>query len=458
MTLIASISGIRGTIGGQPGEGLTPVDLVKFCTAYAEYILSNNRGRCIVVGRDARVSGEMVSRLVTGTLMACGLDVLDLGLTTTPTLETKVPRVQAAGGIVLTASHNPGEWNALKLLDHQGCFMGSEEGTALLKRVQSGDMKAYASVDELGQYKTDDQALEEHLDEIMALPAVQPEAIARMGWRIMVDGINSTGALAVPALLRRLGVHQIDVLNAEPHGRFAHNPEPLREHLEELCSGVVRQSADLGIVVDPDVDRLAFVCEDGSLFGEEYTLVAVADYILGIHPGPAVSNLSSSRALRDLCQRHGQEYYASAVGEVNVVRTMRQVKAVIGGEGNGGVIVPDLHYGRDALVGIALFLSHLALRGCSAKSLRDTYPTYEMAKEKVSFDPNQRPEALLQRLSDAFADAQQNWEDGLKIDLENAWLHVRKSNTEPILRIYTEATSLEEAQALAEKARQILLL
>lgn len=456
MTLIASISGIRGTIGGPHGQGLTPVDLVQFCTAYAEYIKAQNHGRLLVVGRDARVSGEMVSRLVTGTLMACGLDVLDLGLTTTPTLETKVPRIQAAGGIVLTASHNPGEWNALKLLDHEGCFLGPEDGAALLERVRSAVPVEYAAVDRIGSYSTDQKALDEHLDEILALPEVRREAIARMDWKIIVDGINSSGAFAVPALLRRLGIQKIEVLNAEPNGRFAHNPEPLREHLDEICSEVVRQSADLGIVVDPDVDRLAFVCEDGSLFGEEYTLVAVADYILGIKKGPAVSNLSSSRALRDLCLHHGQDYHASAVGEVNVVRTMRKVEAVIGGEGNGGVIFPDLHYGRDALVGIALFLSHLALKATSVKALRDSYPRYEMAKEKVSFDPSQDPEDLLQKLADSFPNAQHNREDGLKIDLDTSWLHVRKSNTEPILRIYTEAPTDQEAKDLALVARQIL--
>lgn len=456
MTLIASISGIRGTIGGPHGQGLTPIDLVQFCTAYAEYIKAQNHGRLLVVGRDARVSGEMVSRLVTGTLMACGLDVLDLGLTTTPTLETKVPRIHAAGGIVLTASHNPGEWNALKLLDHEGCFLGPEDGAALLERVRSSVPVDYAAVDHIGSYSTDQKALDEHLDEILALPEVRRDAIARMDWKIIVDGINSSGAFAVPALLRRLGIQKIEVLNAEPNGRFAHNPEPLHEHLDEICSEVVRQSADLGIVVDPDVDRLAFVCEDGSLFGEEYTLVAVADYILGIKKGPAVSNLSSSRALRDLCLHHGQDYHASAVGEVNVVRTMRKVEAVIGGEGNGGVIFPDLHYGRDALVGIALFLSHLALKATSVKALRDSYPRYEMAKEKVSFDPSQDPEALLQKLADSFPNAQHNREDGLKIDLDTSWLHVRKSNTEPILRIYTEAPTDQEAKDLALVARQIL--
>ncbi|MFZ9681001.1 MAG: phosphoglucosamine mutase [Bacteroidia bacterium] len=456
MTLIASISGIRGTIGGPHGQGLTPIDLVQFCTAYAEYIKAQNHGRLLVVGRDARVSGEMVSRLVTGTLMACGLDVLDLGLTTTPTLETKVPRIHAAGGIVLTASHNPGEWNALKLLDHEGCFLGPEDGAALLERVRSSVPVDYAAVDHIGSYSTDQKALDEHLDEILALPEVRRDAIARMDWKIIVDGINSSGAFAVPALLRRLGIQKIEVLNAEPNGRFAHNPEPLREHLDEICSEVVRQSADLGIVVDPDVDRLAFVCEDGSLFGEEYTLVAVADYILGIKKGPAVSNLSSSRALRDLCLHHGQDYHASAVGEVNVVRTMRKVEAVIGGEGNGGVIFPDLHYGRDALVGIALFLSHLALKATSVKTLRDSYPRYEMAKEKVSFDPSQDPEALLQKLAESFPNAQHNREDGLKIDLDKSWLHVRKSNTEPILRIYTEAPTAQEAKDLALVARQIL--
>jgi phosphomannomutase len=456
MTLIASVSGIRGTIGGQPGTNLTPHDVVSFVNAYAALLLEQGHGRTVVVGRDARISGDMVSRLVCGTLMACGLDVIDLGLTTTPTLEMQVPRVGAAGGIVLTASHNPEEWNALKLLDHQGCFIGSEQGAALLQKVQKGEPVPYATVHNLGQYHQDDSALEAHIQDILALPLVNPQAIAAAGLHVVVDGINSSGAVAVPALLTQLGVHRIDVLNEEPNGRFAHNPEPLREHLDEICSEVVSRQAHMGIVVDPDVDRLAFVMENGELFGEEYTLVAVADYVMSQKPGPAVSNLSSSRALSDVCARYEQPYHTSPVGEVHVVKAMRASGAVIGGEGNGGIILPDLHYGRDALVGIALFLTHYVEQGLTMSQWRSTYPAYAMAKEKVTFNPQADPELLLKRLADAFPNAVKNWSDGLKLDLEEGWLHVRKSNTEPILRIYSEAGHEHAAAELAAKARQIL--
>lgn len=456
MTLIASVSGIRGTVGGQPGNNLTPSDIVSFVNAYAAMLREQGHGRLVVVGRDARISGDMVNRLVCGTLMACGMDVLDLGLTTTPTLEMHVPRVGAAGGIVLTASHNPGEWNALKLLDHQGCFIGSHQGETLLAKVQSGEVFPYASVLELGRYQQDDSALDAHILDILALPTVNRQAIAAADLRIVVDGINSTGAIAVPELLTQLGISQMHVLNDQPDGRFAHNPEPLREHLDEICGEVVARQAHLGIVVDPDVDRLAFVMENGELFGEEYTLVAVADYMMRHQPGPAVSNLSSSRALSVVCKRYQQPYYASPVGEVHVVKAMRESGAVIGGEGNGGIILPDLHYGRDALVGIALFLTHYVSQGMSMSQLRATYPAYFMAKEKVSYDPSANPQLLLQRLAEAFPQATPNWSDGLKLDLEQGWLHVRKSNTEPILRIYSEAANLETASELAAQARQIL--
>jgi phosphomannomutase len=456
MTLIASVSGIRGTIGGLPGTNLTPVDIVSFVNAYASMLKAQHNGRKVVVGRDARISGEMLNRLVCGTLLASGLDVVDLGLTTTPTLEMQVPRVGAAGGIVLTASHNPGEWNALKLLDHQGCFIGAEQGADLLQKVQSGHWFPFAPVLELGQYTLDESALDAHIMDILALPLVNREAIASANLRIVVDGINSTGAIAVPALLTQLGVRQIHVLNEEPHGYFAHNPEPLREHLDQICNDVVAHKAHMGIVVDPDVDRLAFVMEDGDLFGEEYTLVAVADYVMQHQPGPAVSNLSSSRALRDVCIQHQQPYRASPVGEVHVVKAMRESGAVIGGEGNGGIIFPDLHYGRDALVGIALFLSHYVTQGMPMTQLRQRYPAYHMAKEKVTFDPSANPDLLLRKLAKAFPEAGLDWADGLKIDLEGGWLHVRKSNTEPIIRIYSEAGSPDAASELASQARQIL--
>jgi phosphomannomutase len=456
MTLIASVSGIRGTIGGHPGSNLTPPDIVSFVNAYAVMLQEQGQGRLVVVGRDARMSGDMVNHLVCGTLMACGMDVLDLGLTTTPTLEMQVPRVGAAGGIVLTASHNPGEWNALKLLDHQGCFIGPQQGEVMLGKIQSRELFPYALVNELGNYQQDNSALDAHIRDILALPMVDRKAIAAAGLHVVVDGINSTGAVAVPELLSQLGISQVHVINNQLNGRFAHNPEPLREHLNEICSEVVLRQAHLGIVVDPDVDRLAFVMENGELFGEEYTLVAVADYIMRLQPGPAVSNLSSSRALRDVCNRYQQPYHASPVGEVHVVREMRESGAVIGGEGNGGIILPDLHYGRDALAGIALFLTHYVAQGLSMSRLRAAYPSYFMAKEKVCFDPKANPELLLQRLADAFPQAAHNRSDGLKIDLEEGWLHVRKSNTEPILRIYSEATNLEAARELAAKARQIL--
>ncbi|MBM3935891.1 MAG: phosphoglucosamine mutase [Sphingomonadales bacterium] len=456
MTLIASVSGIRGTIGGHPGTNLTPSDIVSFVNAYAALLIEQGHGRKVVVGRDARISGDMLNRLVCGTLMACGMDVLDLGLTTTPTLEMQVPRVGAAGGIVLTASHNPEEWNALKLLDHQGCFIGSDQGETLLKKVQSGKFFSFATVHQLGKYEQVESALEAHIQDILALPLVNRQAIAAAGLHVVVDGINSTGALAVPTLLAHLGVSHVHVLNDQPHGHFAHNPEPLREHLDEICSEVVARKAHLGIVVDPDVDRLAFVMEDGELFGEEYTLVAVADYVMRHQPGPAVSNLSSSRALRDVCNRYQQPYHASPVGEVHVVKAMREFGAVIGGEGNGGIIVPELHYGRDALVGIALFLTHYVVQGLSMSQLKAIYPSYFMVKEKVTFDPSANPELLLQRLAEAFPNATHHWSDGLKIDLDEGWLHVRKSNTEPILRIYSEAGHANAATELAAKARQIL--
>jgi len=456
MTLIASVSGIRGTVGGPPGQGLTPVDIVAFCTAYAEMIRESGRGRQVVVGRDARISGPMVGHLVTGTLMACGLDVLDLGLTTTPTLEMMVPRTGSAGGMVLTASHNPAEWNALKLLDHKGCFLDAEQGARILARVRQTQDTDYVGVEALGQYRQDFTALEQHIADILALDLVRTEELRRSGFKVVVDGINSTGAVAVPALLKALGIHEVVVLHEEMHGRFEHNPEPLRQHLDAVCEAVVQHRAHLGIVVDPDVDRLAFVMEDGRLFGEEYTLVAVADYVLAHRPGPTVSNLSSTRALQEVSARYGQPSYRSAVGEVHVVKAMRAHGAVIGGEGNGGVIYPVLHEGRDALVGIALFLSHYEEKGLSMTALRATYPHYEMAKEKFSFDPRQDADGLLRFLSEKYAAWPQDWTDGLKIDMDDSWLHVRKSNTEPILRIYTEAPDQERATALALEVQQML--
>jgi phosphomannomutase len=449
MPLMKSISGIRGTIGGKPGDNLTPIDIVKFTAAYGSIIKSNG-GKKIIVGRDGRMSGEMVRSLVVNTLIGLGLSVVDLGLSTTPTVEMAVTFEAADGGIILTASHNPKQWNALKLLNEKGEFISAEIGKLVLQLAEKEDF-SFAGVDELGAYTTDDTLLQTHIDAIAAHPLVNKELIASKNFKVVVDAINSSGAVAVPQLLKALGVHDITVLNAEMHGNFAHNPEPLAENLVKLCNEVVKQKADLGIAVDPDVDRLCFVCDDGTLFGEEYTLVAVADYILTHHKGNTVSNLSSTRALRDVTEKHGGRYYASAVGEVNVVTKMKEVNAVIGGEGNGGIIDPQLHYGRDAMIGIALFLTHLAHSGKTVAQLRKTYPDYFMSKNKIDLPKGTDVPAILAKVKDAYTSFPVNTEDGVKIEFEKSWVHLRASNTEPIIRVYSEAPSVEEAEQVARE-------
>lgn len=445
MPLMKSISGIRGTIGGKPGDNLTPVDIVKFTAAYGTIL---GKGKKVIVGRDGRMSGEMVRSLVVNTLIGLGLDVIDLGLSTTPTVEMAVTFEGAAGGIILTASHNPRQWNALKLLNEKGEFISAELGLQMLAIAETEQFD-FAQVDELGTYSCDDTLLQTHIDAILVHPLVNKKQIADKKFKVVVDAINSSGAEAVPALLSALGVTDITVLNAEMHGNFAHNPEPLAENLVELCNEVVKQKADLGIAVDPDVDRLCFVSNDGSLFGEEYTLVAVADYILSNRKGNTVSNLSSTRALRDVTEKHGGSYFASAVGEVNVVKKMKEVNAVIGGEGNGGIIDPALHYGRDALIGIALFLTQLAQSGKTTAELRKTFPDYFMSKNKIDLPQGTDVKAVLAKVKDQYASFQVNTEDGVKIDFEKSWVHLRASNTEPIIRIYSEADSTEKADALA---------
>ena len=451
MALIKSISGIRGTIGGKPGENLSPQDIVECTAAFGAWLLQNGAAPKIVIGRDGRISGPMVSALVSNTLIALGIDVIDLGLSTTPTVEMAVPQERAGGGIILTASHNPEQWNALKLLNAKGEFISQQDGEAFLAMLGKGKI-IYAQADRLGAYSTNDTYIQQHIEAILRLPEVYAEAVRNRRFRVVVDAVNSTGAISVPPLLEKLGCEVI-LLNSEINGRFAHNPEPLPEHLGQLSEAVGTHRADLGIAVDPDVDRLALVCEDGSFFGEEYTLVAVADYILSRRPGNTVSNLSSSRALRDVTLRHGGQYFAAAVGEVNVVAMMKSVNAVIGGEGNGGVIVPELHYGRDALAGIALFLSHLALSGEKASALRRRYPNYFMVKDKISLEPGTDMDALLQSLHDGFRDEQCTTIDGLKIDFPDGWVHLRRSNTEPIIRIYAEGPSEERARELARMMR-----
>jgi phosphomannomutase len=450
MTLIKSISGIRGTIGGKPGDSLTPVDVVRFAAAYCTMLRKDKSKKLrIVIGRDARPSGEMISSLVSSTLRAMGADVIDLGLSTTPTVEVAVEKENASGGIILTASHNPVQWNALKLLNSKGEFISADEGKQLLKLTEE-DAYLFAEVDQLGTIVNKDY-LDIHLDEILTLPLVDKESIRKAGFKIAVDAVNSSGGIYVPALLKKLGVEEIVELYCEPHGRFPHNPEPLPEHLSELSSTVVKNNCHIGICVDPDVDRLAFVCEDGSMFGEEYTLVAVADYVLTHNKGNTVSNLSSTRALRDVTISHGQEYFASAVGEVNVVVQMKSSNAVIGGEGNGGIIYPPAHYGRDALVGIALFLTHLAKKNLKASELRDFYPRYVMSKNKIELVEGIDVDEILKRLMEVYSNERINTIDGVKIDFENEWVHLRKSNTEPIIRIYAESSTRESADRLAEK-------
>ena len=450
MTLIASISGIRGTIGGAPNDGLSPMAVVRYTSAYGTWLLNQNKGKVVVVGRDARLSGDMVNRLVTATLMSLGIDVIDLGLSTTPTVEMMVPHLQAAGGLILTASHNPAEWNALKMLDHRGHFLSGSEGEEVMHLAEKGHF-TYAEVGQLGQCRRYDYAIAEHIRMILELPLVDVQAIRSRNFRVAVDAVNSTGGTAVPDLLRALGVEHIHTVHCDPNGHFPHNPEPLPEHLGDIARLVQESGSDLGIVVDPDVDRLALVSEDGGFFGEEYTLVAVADYVLMHENGHAVSNLSSTRALRDVAERHGRQYYASAVGEVNVVEKMTAVGAVIGGEGNGGVIYPNLHAGRDALLGIALLLSHLARRGGSMSELRASYPAYYMSKNKMVLPEHADPNRLFDQLAERFAHEKLNRADGLRIDFEQAreWVHFRRSNTEPIVRIYAESPQTGRADALA---------
>jgi len=449
MPLIKSISGFRGTIGGQPSDNLTPIDVVKFASAYGSWLILKGPGKKkVVVGRDGRISGQMVEALVEQSLLALGIDVIHLGLSTTPTVEMAVVFEKADGGIILTASHNPKQWNALKLLNEKGEFVSAEEGKIILTLADKEDFN-YAEIDQLGKVIADNHSLEKHIQAILRNPLVDGSAIQLANFSVVVDAINSSGAFAVPALLKAIGVNNITVLNAEMNGEFAHNPEPLKEHLTELCSTVLNKKAHLGIAVDPDVDRLCFVSEDGNLFGEEYTLVAVADYILQNKKGSTVSNLSSTRALRDVTEKHGCTYYASAVGEVNVVNTMKEQNEVIGGEGNGGIIVPDLHYGRDALIGIALFLSHLAKSKLTAAALRASYPAYFMSKKKIDLEASTSLTKIFNTLEEKFKDFSINKVDGLKIDFENEWVHLRSSNTEPIIRVYTEAPSQASADKLA---------
>jgi len=450
MTLIKSISGIRGTIGGKPGEALTPIDIVKFTAAFGRFILDSTGTRKMVVGRDARVSGEMVRNLVIGTLQSIGMDVVDVGLSTTPTVEVAVPGEQAGGGIILTASHNPAQWNALKLLNANGEFISDEEGRQVLEIAEQLDFD-FAPVDLLGNVTQDDSYLQKHIDQILALPLVDTEAIRKAAFKVAVDAVNSTGGIFVPALLDALGVETVYELYCDPNGYFPHNPEPLAEHLVDLSALVLEKGADLGIAVDPDVDRLCFVMENGEMFGEEYTLVAVSDYVLQHTPGNTVSNLSSTRALRDVTLRRGGEYHAAAVGEVNVVAKMKAVDAVIGGEGNGGVIYPALHYGRDALVGIALFLTHLARSGKSISALRADYPPYFMSKNKITLTPGMDIDGLLASMENRYKDIPHSTIDGLKIDFEQGWVHLRKSNTEPIIRIYSEGPTPEQAETFAKQ-------
>lgn len=451
MTLIKSISGIRGTIGGKPGDNLTPADIVRFTAAYATFIKSKStEGKTlIVVGRDARISGEMVHRIITGTLIAMGCDVTDIGLATTPTTEIAVIRESAQGGIIITASHNPRQWNALKLLNHKGEFLNAAEGAEILALAESGSF-AFMPVDELGKI-TQKQFLHEHIQSVLALELVDAEAIRAANFRVAVDCVNSVGGIAIPELLYALGVKEIFKLHCAPHGNFSHNPEPLPQHLTELSSLTRSSKATVGFAVDPDVDRLAIYCEDGEPFGEEYTLVAMADYILQHTPGNTVSNLSSSRALRDITLTRGGQYHAAAVGEVNVVEKMKEVGAVIGGEGNGGVIYPASHYGRDALVGIALFLTYLARTGKTPSQLRKEYPSYYMAKQKVELTPDIDTDAILQQMKERFSDHQVTDIDGVKIDFPDKWVHLRKSNTEPIIRIYSEATSVDAAEKIGKE-------
>lgn len=450
MALIKSISGIRGTIGGKPGENLSPVDIVKFTAAYGSWLAQKNNAKKIIIGRDGRISGELVNRLVVSTLLSLGFDVIDLGLSTTPTVEIAVKDENAGGGIIITASHNPKEWNALKLLNNNGEFINNEEGIAVLQLAEKENFD-FVPVDKLGRYTKDESYLQKHIDAVVNYELVDAAAIKKAKFKIVVDGINSTGATYIPALLKALGVKDIIVLNEEVNGQFAHNPEPLPEHLSGLSTAVKKNEAHLGIAVDPDVDRVCFVSEDGSMFGEEYTLVAVADYVLSRRRGNTVSNMSSTKALKDVTEKHGGKYFPSAVGEVNVVTKMKDVNAVIGGEGNGGIIVPDFHYGRDALIGIGLFLTHLANSKKSIKQLRGSYPDYFISKNKIALEKNVDVQEIFKKIKEKYKNNPINTDDGLKIEFENDWVHLRTSNTEPIIRIYSESNFETTAQNIARK-------
>ena len=451
MALIKSISGIRGTIGGRAGEGLSPIDVVKFTSAYAAFILSskNSASNTIVVGRDARISGEMVNKLVVGTLLGMGMDVVDIGLASTPTTELAVTMEQAAGGIILTASHNPKQWNALKLLNEKGEFLNAKEGETILKLAEAEDF-TFSEVDQIGKLTVKDDYTQKHIESVLALDLVDVEAIKAANFKVAIDCVNSVGGIAIPALLDALGVKTVEKLYCEPNGQFPHNPEPLPEHLTEISTLMKSGKFDVGFVVDPDVDRLAIIAEDGSMFGEEYTLVAIADYILRHTPGNTVSNMSSTRALRDITQKYNCNYEASAVGEVNVVTKMKETNAVFGGEGNGGVIYPASHYGRDALVGIALFLTHLAKEKKTVSELRKTYPTYFMSKNKIELTPQIDVDGVLAVIKGSYKQYEVNDIDGVKIDFPTGWVHLRKSNTEPIIRIYSEAGTPEQADNFAK--------
>jgi phosphomannomutase len=449
MTLIKSISGIRGTIGGEVGNALTPLDIVRFTASYAAFIRKENRSsNTIIIGRDARISGEMVSNIVSGTLMGCGFDVLDVGLSTTPTIEVAVQLLKSAGGIILTASHNPKQWNALKLLNAKGEFLSAADGENILSLAENDDFK-FTEVDDLGNYTFDDSFNEKHIEEVLKLDLVNVALVKSARFKVVVDAVNSTGGFMVPNLLKKMGVECVKLF-CDPNGQFPHNPEPLPENLTEISKLVVSERADFGIVVDPDVDRLALVCEDGSMFGEEYTLVTVADFVLSKTPGNTVSNLSSTRALSDITNKHKGSYEASAVGEVNVVEKMKATNAIIGGEGNGGVIYPEMHYGRDSLIGIALFLTQLAERKISARTLRDSYPNYFISKNKMELTPEIDLNFIFTALKEKFKHEKITIIDGLKIDFKEGWVHLRKSNTEPIIRIYSESKGEDKANALAE--------
>ena len=452
MTLIKSISGIRGTIGGRPGEGLTPLDIVKFTSAYASFIRKTTAvpGNKIVVGRDARVSGEVVRQIVCGTLMGMGFDVVNIGLASTPTTELAVTMERACGGMILTASHNPKQWNALKLLNEKGEFLSVEEGNEVLALAEAGDFM-YADVEALGTYREDHTYNQKHIDRVLALKLVDAEAIRKARFKVAIDCVNSVGGIILPELLERLGVEKVEKLYCEPTGLFQHNPEPLEKNLGDIMRRMKEGDADVAFVVDPDVDRLAMICENGEMYGEEYTLVTVADYILKHTPGNTVSNLSSTRALRDVTLKYGGRYTASAVGEVNVVAKMKETHAVIGGEGNGGVIYPECHYGRDALVGIALFLSHLAHEGKKASELRAGYPSYYIAKNRIDLTPDTDVDAILMKVKELYREEEINDVDGVKIDFPDKWVHLRKSNTEPIIRVYSEAGTMEAAEEISKR-------